>query len=267
MPRDEWLLGVSPRVLSRCYRGKSFMAIGDLQQALHEHARGLAESSDDQHLEASGYLHCFMAETHYRAGDAERTHAGAELAEAAAHSLESAGLVAQSLLVRGYAHLLAGRIAEAVINSRAALEIYQRTDRVRCGEAAAFLAECLLAAGDLARAQTAAEEAIIICRRSLRRGYEIVAHGVLARALLRQHGVAARTAVEAELALAADLIERTGARTFLPSLLEWRAEVAGVLGLAEARLQFLQQAQAVFGEIGAPLQAKRISDQLGVSTP
>ena len=266
MPRDQWLLGVSPRVLSRCYRGKSFMAIGDLQQALHEHARGLAESSDDQHLEASGYLHCFMAETHYRTGDAERTHVSAQLAEAAAHSLESAGLVAQSLLVRGYAHLLAGRSAEAVTASQASLDIYRRTDRVRCGEAAALLAECLLAESDLAQAQAAAEEAITICRRSQRATYEAVAHGVLARALLRQHGSAAWASVEAELALAAELIERTGARTFLPSLLEWRAEVAGVCGFAEERLQLLRQAQTVFAEIGAPLLASRIAEQLGVST-
>ena len=267
MPREQWLVGVSPRVLSRAYRGKSLMATGNLLHAIDEHTKALSESREEQNIESIGYIHSFMAETHYRAGDAERTHLSAELTDAAGQGLESRGLVAQSLLVRGYAHLLFGKIEDATRDARACLDVYRQTDRVRCGEAAAFLAECLLAEGDLLNAKVAAEEAISICRRSTRVTYEVVAHGVLARALLRQNGTRALVTVEAELALAAELIERSGARLFLPSLLEWRAEVAGVLGLAEERAQLLQQALAVFGEIGAPLQAKRISTRLGALAP
>ena len=266
MPRDEWLLGISPRVLTRCYRGKSFMATGDLQQALNEHAKGLVEGKEDGTPETTSYIHGFITETHYLAGDKERALASAQFAESAGQGLDNAGLGAHLLLVRGYAQLLAGLTGDAVVTSRESLNLYRRSDRVRAGEAAAFHAESLLADGNAPAAQAAAEEAITICGRSRRATYEAVAHGVLARALLRQHGSAARTSVEAELALAAELIERTGARTFLASLLEWRAEVAGVCGFAEERLQLLRQAQAVFAEIGAPLQASRISEQLGMST-
>jgi hypothetical protein len=85
---------------------------------------------------------------------------------------------------------------------------------------------------------------------------------VLARVLLRRDGAAARDAVEAELALAAALIDRTGARTFAPSLLEIHAELAAVLDDDAERVRLLQQARNLFDEIGAPLQAERIAREL-----
>ena len=102
--------------------------------------------------------------------------------------------------------------------------------------AAKVLAEALLQAGDLPAAQSAAEEAIALCQRFLSGHYEAVAHGVMARALLRRDGPAARDAAEAALASAAALIERTGARTLAPALCEWRAELAAVLGDDETRV-------------------------------
>jgi hypothetical protein len=64
-----------------------------------------------------------------------------------------------------------------------------------CGKCAApLLAEALLQAGDLSAAQSAAAEAIALCRRSLRGTFEATAHGVLARALLRRDGPTAREA-------------------------------------------------------------------------
>ena len=63
-----------------------------------------------------------------------------------------------------------------------------RVEKVQAGMAATLLAEALLQAGDLSAALTAAEEAIALCRRSVRGNYEAVAHGVMARALLRRDG-------------------------------------------------------------------------------
>jgi hypothetical protein len=131
--------------------------------------------------------------------------------------------------------------------------------------AATILAEALLQAGDLSGAQCAAEEAIALCRRSLRRHYEAEAHGVLARALLRRDGAAARDATEAALANAAALIERTGARTLEPALCEWRAELAAVLGDAATRVERLREAHQLYEQIGAPLQAERIGQLLSES--
>jgi class 3 adenylate cyclase len=83
------------------------------------------------------------------------------------------------------------------------------------------------------------------------------------RALLRRDGAAARVAAEAALASAAELIERTGAKTLAPALCEWRAELAAVLGENVTRVQLLRQAQQGYDEIGAPAQAERLRKELG----
>jgi hypothetical protein len=83
----------------------------------------------------------------------------------------------------------------------------------------------------------------------------------MARALLRSDGAAARDAVEAALSSAAELIERTGARTLAPFLCEWRAELAAVLGDDATRDRLLRQAEQLYEEIGAPLHAARLAAQ------
>jgi hypothetical protein len=123
------------------------------------------------------------------------------------------------------------------------------------------LAGALLESGDPSAALPVAEQAIALCRRSLPGPHEAIAHGVLARALLRRDGATAREAVEAALANAAALIERTGARTLGPALCEWRAELAAVLGEDETRDQLLRQAEKLYEEIGAPLHAARLASQ------
>jgi len=129
-----------------------------------------------------------------------------------------------------------------------------------------LLSEALLQAGDLLAALSAAEKAIALCCRSLRGNLEAQAHGVVARALLRRDGAAAREAAEAALANAAALIERTGAKTLAPARCEWRAELAAVLGDDAARAQLLREAHHLYEQIGAPLQALRIGRLLPEST-
>lgn len=95
-------------------------------------------------------------------------------------------------------------------------------------------------------------------RRSDRGNYEAAAHGILARALLRRDGAAARDAAEAAIAEAAARIERTGARTLAPALCEWRAELAAAVGDEALRDELLAEAQRGYESIGAPKQAERI---------
>ena len=159
----------------------------------------------------------------------------------------------------GYAHLAAGRAADAIEPARAALDLYGRVEKQHAGMSATLLAEALLRPAICRPRRSAAEEAIALCRRSLRRHYEAVAHGVMARALLRRDGPAARDAAEAALASAAALIERTGARTLAPALCEWRAELAAVLGDDVTRVRLLRQAEQGYQEIGAPGHAKRLA--------
>jgi hypothetical protein len=125
-----------------------------------------------------------------------------------------------------------------------------------------LLAEALLQTGDLSAAEAAANHAITTCRHSLRGNLEAVAHGVLARARLRQGGRAARSAAEDSLGDAAALIERTGAAMLAPALCEWRAELAAVLGEVATSEAFLREAQQGYENIGAPRHAERIGQEL-----
>ena len=108
------------------------------------------------------------------------------------------------------------------------------------------------------RLEAAAREAITWCRRSLRANYEAMAHGVLARALVRRDGMAARAAVNAALDSAAALIEHTGACSLAPALLEWRAEFAASVGDTSACENLLDEAVQGYAEIGAPKHVERL---------
>jgi hypothetical protein len=150
----------------------------------------------------------------------------------------------------------------AAESARAALELFRRVDREYAGKAATYLADALLQAGDLSAAQSAAAEAIELCRGSLRAVYEDEAHAVMARALLRRDGAAARPAAEAELAHVAALIERTGAKTLAPALCERRGELATTLGDNAMRAQLLRQAKAGYEEVGASRHAARLAQEI-----
>jgi hypothetical protein len=101
-----------------------------------------------------------------------------------------------------------------------------------------------------------------VCHDAMRAHYEAAAQGVLARALLRRDGPAARAAAESVLASAAALIESTGAKTLAPALAEWRAELAAVLGDDTTRTRLLEQARRGYQDIGAPKQAERLAHEL-----
>jgi hypothetical protein len=231
--------------------------MGRLPEGLEELGRCRRVAEEDGTPELAGYGQAFAAEAHYLAHDAERALASARQVEEISRGMgEPPNMISNARRVFGYAHLAAGRAADAVAPARAALA--QHTTQEHTTQAAQLLAEALLQAGDLPAAATAAAEAIDLCHRSLRGHYEALAHGVLARALLRRDGAAARNAVEAALACAAELIERTGARALAPALCEWRAELAAVLGDAARREQLLREAQRLYNQIGAPRHAERV---------
>jgi tetratricopeptide (TPR) repeat protein len=263
MPREEWLFGFNHYPLIRIFRTFALTWAGSLRESLEEFDSVLRMAEEDETPELAGYAFFYIAEAYYQAGDADGVLASARQLEAISRARpELDGLVAHSQLAFGYAHLAVGRAADAAESARTALDLFRRVDKPYAGKAASFLADALLQAGDLSAAQSSAEEAIALCRRSLRAIYEAVAHGVLARVLLRREGAAAREPAEAALENAAVLIESTAARTLAPALCEWRAEMAAVLGDEPARERLLREAEQGYQEIGAPLQAERIACEL-----
>jgi class 3 adenylate cyclase/tetratricopeptide (TPR) repeat protein len=263
IPSAEWLVGSNPFSVLAFLRGICLTWMGRLPEGLEEFGRCRRLAEEDGTPEFAAYALFFTAEACHLANDADRALASARQVEEITRRLgENPVMVAFAQLAFGHAHLAAGRAADAIEPARAALDLFGRVEKHEAGMSASLLAEALLEAGDLSAAEAAALEAITLCRRSLRGLYEAEAHVVMARALLRRDGAAARAAAEAALACAAALIERCGAHTLAPALCEWRAELAAVLGDDVTRAQLLRQAQQGYDEIGAPGHAERISRQV-----
>jgi hypothetical protein len=264
IPSEKWTSGINPYSGLSLLRGICLYWTGWQPEGLAELERCRRLAEEDGTPELAGYALFYSAEAHYYADDGDRARASARQVEEISRRLgEPPAMIAVTQLAFGYAHLAAGRAADAIEPARAALDVHGRVNRSNAGMAATLLAEALLQAGDLSVAVAAAAEAIALCGRLLRGNYEAAAHGVMARALLRRDGAAARAAAEAALTCAAALIERSGARLLAPALSEWRAELAAVLGDDATRERLLRQAQQGYEEIGAPAHAARLRKELG----
>ncbi len=263
IPSADMIMGINPCSLFRFWRGYCLTWMGRLPEGLDDLSRTCHLAEEDGTPELAGYALFVAAEAYYRSHDADRALASARQVEEISRRVgEPPILTAFAQISFGCAHLAGGRATDAIEPARTALAMMRHVEKETAGFAATLLAEALLQTGDLLAAQSAAAEAIALSRRSLRGVYEALAHGVMARALLRSDGAEARDAAEAALANAAALIERCGALTLAPALCEWRAELAAVLGEDVTRAQLLRQAQQGYDEIGAPLHAARLRKEL-----
>ena len=202
--------------------------------------------------ELAVFARCNWSEACYHLRDPAGALERALQAEQISHRLGDPPMLdARVQLAFAHAHLAAGRAVEAVAAARAAQEKGQRVDRASAGLAAMLLAQGLLMAGELDAALDASADAIALCRYSLRANYEALAHGVVARALLRRDGVSGCAAAQAALDAAGALVQRTGARLLAPALAEWRAELAAVAGDAVQRQLLLDEAARGHAQLGA----------------
>jgi class 3 adenylate cyclase len=264
IPRTDWILGFSPHGVFSHWRAVCLNWTGRLREGFEEVHRCLRFVEEDNTPEAVAYILGFAAEAYYHAHDADKAMASAARSDQTSRALgEPPSMVAYAKMGLAFALLAAGRPQEAIEPARLALAFFGRAEKQVIGVGARLLAEALLLSGDLPAAQAEAENAITLCRRSLRGNLEAESHGILARALLRRDGAAAREAAESALASAALLIERTGAKTLAPHLLEWRAELGAALGDEALRKSLLNQAIDGFESIGAPLQAARLRKEAG----
>jgi len=263
IPEEDWLTAFNPYTVTSFFRGFCFSWMGRLPEALEDFGRHRRLCEEDGSPEFIGYGLFYSGETHYLAHDAKRALASSrELDKLSLELGEPPSLAAYSQLTRAFAHLAAGRASDAINAARNAIDQMARVEKFQAGVPATIIAEALLESGDAAAAQSAAEEAIELCRRSDRSNYEASALGVLARASLRLGGATARKPAEAALDKAAALIERTGASTLAPALLEWRAELAKVLGNDALQQRLLREAQQGYEAMGAPLHAQRIAPEI-----
>ena len=162
----------------------------------------------------------------------------------------------------GWAQLLRGQVAEALESLLWVDEIQRKRGLIATGWNCnqGLLAEAYLAAGDVASARTVAN------RCTAERDawvYELRAHLSRSRVLRALDGADARDEIEATLARAQQLLEKSGARAFAPFIVEERARLFEVLGDAEGAAQGLREAQRAFAEVEATGHAERLARELG----
>jgi tetratricopeptide (TPR) repeat protein len=113
-------------------------------------------------------------------------------------------------------------------------------------------------------ARAAAERAVGDAQRMGSRTYECAAQLAFAEALLVSERAEVE-AVEAALARTESLIEATGARGFVPLVVEARSKVARVTGDVARAEQLLREAHQLFASTGATVHAERVMRALGAA--
>jgi len=261
VPREEWLWGFEHSSLLYIWNSSTRMWIGQINEAIEGLAEGIKRSISDQTPELAGYAHHYAAEACLYAGDPENAFMNARATEKISQQRpDDEGLSATNELGLGYAHLAAKQYEEAI--QHLDVFIFAKTDKAYAGKSGAYKSLALLESGKLNEAITEAEEAITLCRRSLRIVYEGLALGVIARALIQRDGSKSINEANALLEEASSLFEKAKATTFFPHLLEWRAEVAAASSDHQERERFLRKAIKLHNEAGAPRQAERVEQEL-----
>ncbi len=130
------------------------------------------------------------------------------------------------------------------------------------GGVLAAMAAAHLGLGDRARAMTLAEEAIAFTRRVGARFWEFSALLTRIRALREIRGVEATSDIEAALAEADAWLEMSGAKSYEPFLHVERAELARLQGDDTVRQHELREAHRLFLEVGAPIRAEQVAEEL-----
>jgi adenylate cyclase len=259
----EWIMGFNPYGALKFWRAACLALMGRVPESIKEYDECRALAADDGTPEAAAYLASWEALAHLSIGALPSLIACAEEVDKACTALgDPPTIVAHRQLCRTYVHLASGQGAEAIKTAAAALEIHKVGEQQHAGLSAMLLATAYLLAGNPAAAATTAQHAIEFSRMALRVNLEAQALCTLARALLMRDGAAGFAPAQEALDRAGEIIERIGAKTLKPTLLECRADLAGAMQNAALRTDLLKQAAALYDEIGGPLQAARLRQTL-----
>ncbi len=126
----------------------------------------------------------------------------------------------------------------------------------------ARLARAHLGAGDVARAASLADEALVMARERGARVAEVEALWVRARALLAGGAAGEAAEIETLVEQMAALVEDTGMRLYLPQAIELRAELAALRGDSTTRERHLREAHRLYAEMHATGHAARLAKGL-----
>ena len=134
------------------------------------------------------------------------------------------------------------------------------------GYVQAAMAAAHFGLGDYRQALALAEQAIAESQLRGTRFWEFLAQLIRMRALREIQGVAATRAIEVVLGEVEAWLEMSGAKSYEPFLHVERAELAKLTGDEDARHRELCEAHRLFTEVGAPIRAAEVAQELGLPT-
>jgi len=250
-----------PATTARVARAHALADLGRLAEAAQEASRAVETAREEGDREAHNYSISASAYISWLAG---RLDDALTLARSSLEITQEIGASAGSF------QSACASIAAALIEESKWEETLHALEAGRsagepseAGRLLTLLAKARLELGDGGEARTLAADGLA---RTVARGYkrhEVEAHCVLAQVLLRTEGLAAREAIEAELARADGIIEQTGAKAYAPFVLVTRAALARSLGDKERHERLIREAQRLWNEMGAAGWAERIARELG----
>jgi class 3 adenylate cyclase/tetratricopeptide (TPR) repeat protein len=257
-------LRLSPYGTVLTNRAVALAWLGRLGEAAATAGRAIEIASRRQDTEVlllghqAGELACDLA------GDVEGALGHGRQAVAAA-AIASWAHRMYALAILGHAHLLARDWPQAVEALAGALAIMRdrRVLLVLEGWVLSVLAEASLGAGDRGGARKAADLALARARQHHARVSEIAALLAWARVRRATDGADGAAGIEAALRDAMALVEATEARARAPFIHVERAALAHLLGDEAVRARELHEAHRLFTEMGAPVRAEQMAQELG----
>ena len=258
------IAGYSPCAAMLFNRGKALIDLGRFEEAetaIVEATRG-AEAAQD--LEVQGWVQWTYTALAYARGGAESVleHGVRCLELAEELDNDSSLVIAHWALGNGYLASDQTRAACDALGLALGIVRDRGAQRGWLPGILATVAETHLALGDRAEALAAAREAIDLGRVGGTRTPEAHAQLVLVASLLTSEESLPRSELEAPLARAEELVESVAARSLSPRILEMRGRVECARGDPAASERALQQALALYREIGATGHADRLAREL-----
>jgi adenylate cyclase len=236
---------------------------GRLDAAHDRLRRGIELARARGAVEVTGWLLTQESELWYERGDATRANVTASEGVEIAERIESPLSQGMALHAFGRSLALAGDTGAAVAALERALEFVQRVLLQREPEVLSDLASAHCALGSLAEAEATAARALeLAVKRETLRG-EACALSALASIHLARGNEGAVEEARRLLDRAQSGAEEVGQRVLLPRIYELRAEVEGRKRNSAGAEAALGEAQRLYREMGAPLQAERLAKDLG----
>jgi tetratricopeptide (TPR) repeat protein len=262
---ERYLAGVPPVAMTIVNLGCVLIHRGRLEEAEAYIQRGLGLSFDARYLLGIVVARSHLVDLALLRGDERGVLETARLVLQEADSAAMAPLyVITALVAVARAHLVRREFPEAITAFQRAIQLAREQDADLDVETSylADLAKARLGGGDANGALQTAEETLTLARSRGTLLAELDAEIVRARALLAIGECAAVERAEESLGVAKALIEKTGAESRSPLIHVARAELARALDDREARASELRAAHRLFLEIGAPIRAEQVAEEL-----